>query len=81
MVESEIDKGSNFKFFFDVTPEAEEVSVNNVAEKGYQANKSELYFDWQPKRNKDKGLEPRIIRYAWEEEEEEKKEAREEYNK
>ena len=53
MVESEKNKGSTFKFFFDVTPVAEEIKDKSGAQKGYQANLSELYFDWKPKRNID----------------------------
>ena len=49
-MESEEGCGSNFKFFFDVTPVAEdERNQGNVAAGSeYEANVNNLYFAWAP---------------------------------
>ena len=64
-VESEEGRGSNFKFFFDVTPVAEdERNKGNVAAGSeYEANVTNLYFAWEPK-NLPAGQLPRPIEYT-----------------
>ena len=49
-MESKEGRGSNFKFFFDVTPvaEDEENTGNFAVGSEYEANVTNLYFAWKP---------------------------------
>ena len=51
ILESELGKGSNFKFFFDVTPpriDEEHDLKKRASDEIYRADCTEFYFKWRP---------------------------------